>query len=356
MPSEYWIILFLSAAASFAATPWLRRMALRLDITDRPSARKIHARPMPYLGGLAFHIAMTAALGYVFLFAPYMLGVGELRERLLILYSVAALFLLLGVVDDIKPIPASLKLLVQIALSFLLVSSGFGVAQMTSPFGGSLVLGWLGYILSLFWILTIVNAINFIDGLDGLAGGIVFFAALANLLIALHPWQNFVCIISLILMGAVLGFLPYNFSPAKIFMGDAGSLYLGVLLAGSALESNVKSATMSSLSLPVVILSVPLLDAFLTVIRRGRKGRRFFTADREHLHHRLIRLGFSDRQAVLSVYGLCFLLSMSAVFAAQLPNRYSILFLFVFLAAAGWGLAVFNAFERRMIGGEREEE
>ncbi len=349
MPIEYWYILAISFITALVTTPILRRFALYLNITDTPSDRKVHAYPMPYLGGLAFHTSMSAVLFYSFLFAPYIISGGEFLNRLMILYTISTIFLLVGIIDDIHSIPAAAKLFIQLILSSIIVSSGFSITHMSSPFGGTIELGWMGHVISVLWILTIVNAINFIDGLDGLAAGIVFFAALANLLIALNPWQNFVCLTSLILMGATLGFLPYNFSPAKIFMGDAGSLFLGVLLAGSALESNVKSATMMSLSLPLVILSIPLMDTVLTVVRRGRKGRRFFTADREHIHHRLIRLGFSDKQAVLFIYGLCFLLSMSAVLAAQLPNRYSFLFIFVFLAAAAWGLIVFKAFERRVI-------
>src|SRR5690606_30195254 len=150
------------------------------------------------------------------------------------------------------------------------------------------------------------------------------------------------------LMGATLGFLPYNFSPASIFMGDSGSLYLGVLIAGTALASNVKGATVMSLALPLVILSIPLLDTTLTVIRRGRRRQRIFSADREHIHHRLLRIGYTDRQAVLFVYGLCLLLSMSAYLAAQLSNRYAFVFIFVFLAAILMGLLVFNSIEKRL--------
>jgi UDP-GlcNAc:undecaprenyl-phosphate/decaprenyl-phosphate GlcNAc-1-phosphate transferase len=346
MPNEYLIVFLLSAAASLIATPFLRRMALYLNITDRPSSRKIHAQPIPYLGGLAFHLSTTVSFLYLFWFAPYVLDVQISISQLLAFYVVAMGFQLLGIVDDAHPISARKKLLMQTILAILLVRSGFTIEQI----GGAIPLGWLGGAVSVLWILTIVNAINFIDGLDGLAAGVVFFAALANFAIALYPWQNFVCLISLILMGATLGFLPYNFSPAKIFMGDAGSLYLGVLLAGSSLVSNTKGATVMSLSLPLVILSIPLLDTVLAVIRRGQRGMKIFTADREHLHHRLLRLGFTDRQAALSIYGLCFLLSMSAILADQLPEQYRRLFILVFLAAIAWGYMVFTAVEGRVIG------
>ena len=220
---------------------------------------------------------------YLFTRAPHVLDAQIPLPQLRALYLAVTGFLLLGIWDDIRPISPRVKLAVQAALSLLLVGAGFMIEEMTSPFGGKIPLGWLGGVLSVFWILTIVNAINFIDGLDGLAAGVVFFAAVANFLIALHPWQNFICVISLALMGATLGFLPYNFSPARIFMGDAGSLYLGALLAGLSLGSNTKGATALSLSLPLVILSIPLLDTVLTIIRRGRRGFHFFTADREHL-------------------------------------------------------------------------
>ncbi len=350
MPKEYFLVLAISGLTSFLATPWLRRMAIALNITDRPSGRKVHTHPIPYLGGLAFHASTTAALLYVFLFAPYILDVQISLSQLWVLYGVAMGFQLLGVVDDVLNVSPTVKLTIQTVLALILTQGGFLIDEISSPLGGAIPLGWLGWAVSVLWILTIVNAINFIDGLDGLAAGIVFFAALANFVIALHPWQNFVCLISLILMGATVGFLPYNFSPAKIFMGDAGSLYLGAILAGSSLVTNMKGATVMSLSLPLVILSIPLLDTVLTVVRRGKRGMNLFKADREHVHHRLLRLGFTDRQAVLSVYGLCFLLAMSAVLADQLPEQFKLLFMFVFLAAVGWGFMIFSAIERRVIG------
>ncbi len=353
MPYEYVYLFLVGSITSFIATPFFRKLALSLNITDHPSDRKIHRQPVPYLGGLSFHCVFSVGLLFLFLFMPYTLGQTDTLNHLILLYLIATAFLILGIIDDIYSISASIKLVIQSLLCIILVAFGFSITQMTSPFGGIIPLGWFGTIVSFFWILTIVNAINFIDGLDGLAGGVVFFAALANLLISLFEWQNYICLVSLLLMAGVLGFLPFNFSSKKkIFMGDAGSLYLGVWLAGSSLESNVKSSTVMSLSLPLVILSIPLLDALLTIVRRGRKGRHFFKADREHIHHRIIRLGFSDLQAVCFLYGLCFLLSMSAVLAAQLPNRYSFLFIFVFLAAITWGLIVFNAFENRLIGSQ----
>lgn len=350
MPIEYVVIFMVSFAASLAAMPLCRRLALWFDVTDRPSARKVHKEPVPYLGGMAFHAATTAALLYAALGAPYLLAAQDIHFDWLALYFVAFGFHLLGLIDDAANLPASLKMAVQTVLAAILVHHGFTISHMTSPFGGTLPLGWMGSVISVFWILTIVNAINFIDGLDGLAAGVVFFAALANFMIALDPWQHFVCVISLTLMGACLGFLPFNFSPAKIFMGDAGSMYLGVMLAGGSLASNVKGATVMSLALPLVILSIPLIDALLTVLRRGRQGRHLFAADREHIHHRLLRLGFSDRQSVAFLYGLCFLLSMAAVLASKLPPNYAFLFIFVFLAAVAWVYLVFRAFERRVIG------
>lgn len=349
MPYEYWILLGISFLGSWLTTPLFQRLAVRLQITDQPSARKVHTKPVPYLGGMAFLVSMSLGMIYLIWFCPHVLSMQETPTKLFSLFVVACLFQLLGVIDDIHPVKPSIKLLIQAVLSGVLVQQGFLIEQMTSPFGGVIPLGWFGALISVLWILTIVNAINFIDGLDGLAAGVVFFAALANLFIALDPWQNFVCIVSLVLMGATLGFIPYNFSPAKIFMGDAGSLFLGVLIAGSALVSSVKTPTMMSLSLPLVILSLPLIDILLTVIRRGKRGQRFFSADREHLHHRFMRLGFRDREVVLCIYGLCFFLSMSAILAAQLPDRYAFVFVIVYIGWIFWALIVFNALEKRII-------
>ena len=354
MSIEYGILFMISLATAAITTPIFRKIAVKLDITDKPGERKIHNHPVPYLGGFAFHAAMSSGLLYILFSAPYFFDDPQTAHRFLILYLTSAGFLLLGVLDDILFLTPAKKLYTEIVLSIILVRSGFSISQVTSPFGGVIPVGWFGDILSVFWILTIVNAINFIDGLDGLAAGVVFFAALANFLIALAPWQHFICMISLILMGATLGFLPFNFSRNKIFMGDAGSLCLGVLIAGSSLSSNVKGATLMSLSLPLVILAIPLMDTVLTVIRRGRAGIHLFQADREHIHHRLLRLGFSGRQAVGFLYGLCFLLAMAAVLASRLPNQYTLLFIGVFLAAILWGLIVFNAFERRLIQKDKQ--
>ncbi|MDP8245828.1 MAG: MraY family glycosyltransferase [Candidatus Hinthialibacter antarcticus] len=347
MPFEYGTLFLVVMLTGWAATPLCLHLARALDLVDHPAERKVHVQPIPYLGGLAIYAAVAAGCIYVAVWAPHLLYAQSIQPSLLVLFGVATCFHVLGLIDDAVSLSAVLKMTVQIILASVLVSQGFTITQMTSPIGGVLPLGWVGGVLSVIWIITLVNAINFIDGLDGLAAGVVFFAALANFLISLDPWQNFVCITSLMLMGACLGFLPYNFSPAKIFMGDAGSLFLGVMLAGGSLASNVKGATVMSLSLPLVILTIPLIDATLTVIRRGRRGVHLFKADREHIHHRLLRLGLSDRRAVLLLYGLCFLLSMAAVLASKLPPRYTFLFILVFLAAVGWGYFAFHTLERR---------
>ena len=251
MPFEYGTLFLVVLATGWAATPLFRRLAQALGVVDHPAERKVHIQPIPYLGGLAMYAAVVAGCVYVAVWAPHLLYAQSIQASFLALFGVATCFHLLGLIDDAVSLSALLKMVVQIILASVLVSQGFTITQMTSPIGGVVPLGWVGGVLSVIWIITLVNAINFIDGLDGLAAGVVFFAALANFLIALDPWQNFVCVTSLILMGACLGFLPYNFSPAKIFMGDAGSLFLGVMLAGGSLASNVKGATVMSLSLPL---------------------------------------------------------------------------------------------------------
>ncbi|MFH1742547.1 MAG: MraY family glycosyltransferase, partial [bacterium] len=162
------------------------------------------------------------------------------------------------------------------------------------------------------------------------------------------PWQGFVSVVSLILIGSTLGFLPYNLYPAKIFMGDAGSLYLGVLLGASAIESSVKSTTVVSLLVPLVALLLPLMDTGLAVIRRSQRGQHPFAPDREHIHHRLLRLGLSHRQAVLLLHALCLLLAGSAYLSSRLPNHLSVLFLLVLTGAVFWGFWVFSFLERRI--------
>ena len=349
LPQTYWEILALSFIPAFLSTPIWIALARVLGAVDRPMGRKIHPRPIPYLGGLSFHASFAAVLVYVTWRCPFLVESPAWQFKWVMLFVCSTAVLLLGIYDDLRSMTPYTKLTCQILLAFLLVGCGFRFEEVTNPLGGGKIhLSVVGWVLSAFWIVMIANAVNLVDGLDGLAAGVVLIAACSNLAISLSPWQGFVGLVSLVLIGSTLGFLPYNFYPARIFMGDAGSLYLGFLLGASAIESSVKSTTVVSLLFPLVALLLPLLDTGLAVVRRSRRGRHLFTADREHIHHRLLRLGLSHRQAVLSLHGLCLLLAASAYLGSRLPNHLTILFLSVIAGTVMWGFWVFSFLERRI--------
>ncbi len=349
LPAVYWQILAISFLTALLSTPIWMRLARWLGAVDPPDDRKIHDKPVLYLGGLSFHASFAAVLVVVLWRCPYLVESSVWQNKWLALFAGSTLMLVLGIVDDLRCLKPQTKLIGQIVLAFSLVACGFRFEVVTDPLGGGPIhLGALGWVLSVFWIVAIANAVNLVDGLDGLAAGVVLFAACANLAISLSPWQGFVGLISLVLIGATLGFLPYNFYPARVFMGDAGSLYLGTLLGASAIESSVKSTTVVSLLFPLVALLIPLLDTGLAVIRRSRRGQHLFAADREHIHHRLLRLGLSHRQAVLLLHALCLLLAASAYLGSQLPDHLTILYLSVIAGTVIWGFWVFSFLERRI--------
>jgi UDP-GlcNAc:undecaprenyl-phosphate GlcNAc-1-phosphate transferase len=190
---------------------------------------------------------------------------------------------------------------------------GFRVDAIANPFGNAIVLGWLALPFTLLWIVGVINAMNLIDGLDGLAGGVALVAVCTIFLVSLQHGQPLMILFSASLAGAILGFLFYNFNPASIFMGDTGSMFLGFVLATSSIRTNQKASTTVAVLIPIITLGLPILDTLLAMSRRAVRGRPLFRADKEHIHHRLLHLGLTHRQAVLVLYGMCLLLGAIAL-------------------------------------------
>lgn len=298
----------LAFALSAALTPWIRRFALKKGIVDHPSsARKIHRQPVAYLGGLAIFAAFVIT---VMIFLPVTRQLAALLLGCLIL-------VVIGVIDDIRDLPAGVKLIGQFVAAGVALSGGIGITTITNPFGGVIDLsswGRMGFeifgnefhisplanALSLLWMVGLANTVNFLDGLDGLACGISGIAALVmfGLAISDNVSQPAVAMLAIILAGAAFGFLPSNFFPAKIFMGDSGAYFLGLVLAMMSIYSGGKLATAA------LVLGFPILDAIWAAVRRMAKGTSPFKADRQHFHHLLIDAGMSQRQAVLTLYGV----------------------------------------------------
>jgi len=301
---------------SLAITPIIRRLAFRFGAVDCPGDRKVHSCLMPRMGGLAVYLAFTAA----FLFSAD--SVSQPMTGLLI---GGTLIMLLGLVDDIRDVSPRVKLMGQIAAAFVLVAFGIQVDFITNPFGGVIPLTFFGIHwgipLTVLWIVGITNAVNLVDGLDGLAGGL---ASIAAVTLAVVGWTNneiSVVAPAVILGAATLGFLKYNFHPAKIFMGDSGSQFLGFMLAGLSVVGLTKGAAVVSVFVPVLILGIPIFDTLFAIIRRYINNQPIFRADKEHLHHRLLDIGLTHRQTVVIIYGISCMLGASAVFLTYLTSE-----------------------------------
>lgn len=332
---SYLLAFSLAVLLSAAVTPLVRRYALNRQIMAMPDERKVHLKPIPYLGGLAiFGGFVVPAL----IFLP-------LNRRFMALLLGIAILVTVGVVDDIKNLNPFHKLAWQVVAAFVVLSGGIGIVSVNNPFGGTVhlsawrfpvnVYGWHFHIapianaLTVVWIVGLVNAINFLDGLDGLACGVSAIAGLVMFMLSIGPKVNQpeVALLAIIMTGAAIGFLPYNFFPAKIFMGDGGAYFLGLTLALLAIYSGGKLATAS------LVLGFTIFDSVWAVARRLYHRTSPFKPDKGHLHHLLLEAGFSQRRAVLTLYALALLFGTVAVFSGSFGKLVSMVALFIILSA-----------------------
>ncbi|MBR5342703.1 MAG: undecaprenyl/decaprenyl-phosphate alpha-N-acetylglucosaminyl 1-phosphate transferase [Oscillospiraceae bacterium] len=299
--------LFAAGALCHLFTPPVRQLALRLGAVDRPGGRRVNRRPVPRMGGLALSAAFLAA-------APLFCAADG---PLLGLLCGALLIAALGAADDLLDLRPGLKLLGQLAAAAPALKGGIVLRSVSLPSGESLALPpALAAGLTLLWLVACTNAVNLIDGLDGLAVGVSALGSLSMLLVALSLSAPAVAVLLAALTGACLGFLPYNRSPAQIFMGDAGSQFLGFALGALSVMGLLKFHALVSFFVPLLALSVPLADTLFAVLRRLRRGQSPFRADRGHIHHRLLDLGLSQKQAVAVLYGASSLQGLTAVLLA----------------------------------------
>jgi UDP-GlcNAc:undecaprenyl-phosphate GlcNAc-1-phosphate transferase len=302
--------LFVAAASlCVIITPVVRAAAVQLGAIDRGGSRHVHRGGVPRLGGVALLIAGAGAL---LLAQAVGIGVLDLLTaygwRLEWLAAGALVIVVLGSVDDLRGVGPLAKLAWQTLAAVIAVWGGFGFAALTNPFGDGVVwLGALGGLLSVIWILVVTNAFNLIDGLDGLAAGTGLIAAVTLFLVALAEGRPDAAAMAALLAGLLTGFLRFNFAPASIFLGDAGSLLLGYVLAVLSIQSLQKGPTAVVILVPILTLGLPILEAAVTIARRWLVAgiASIFRADREHIHHRLLALGMTDRRAVLLLYGVC---------------------------------------------------
>ena len=300
----------MAAGMGLILTPLCRLLAFRIGAVDSPEARKIHQSPMPRLGGLAIYLGFSPAFWFLAKGSPSLWG----------LWLGGTLIFLVGLVDDIKNLHPLAKLMGQVLAALVAVAWGVKVEFLTNPFDGLFVLGNLAIPVTLFWIVGITNALNLIDGLDGLAAGTAAIAGITIGIIAALRGEVLVAGLALSLAASSLGFLPYNFHPARIFMGDCGSMFLGYNLAVLAILGLTKGATVVSLFIPIVVLGLPIMDTLMAIFRRFLNKRPIFSPDRGHIHHKLLDQGLDQRQAVGIIYLVNACLGGSAIILSRLTT------------------------------------
>jgi UDP-GlcNAc:undecaprenyl-phosphate/decaprenyl-phosphate GlcNAc-1-phosphate transferase len=322
-----YVSLIVAFVAAILLTPLVKRLAFRLGAVDAPNYRKVHARIMPRLGGLAIYLA-------------FMIGILLLKfvtnfqsDYLYAILIAATIIIITGIIDDMREISAKAKLLGQIVAACIVVFvGGIQIDNINLPFGGELEFGWLGIPFTIVWIVGITNAINLIDGLDGLAAGVSTIALMTLAVMAMIMGNGIVIAMAAILAAATIGFLFFNFHPAKIFMGDTGALFLGFMISVLALLG-FKNVAVISFVIPVIMLGVPISDTFFAIVRRLRSGKKWSDPDKSHLHHRLLDLGFSHRQTVLIIYAMASMFGLAAVIFSMAKIWGAILLIAVILVA-----------------------
>ncbi len=300
---------------TLATTPVVRRFAYKIGAVDVPrDKRRVHKKPTPRIGGLAIIFGfMVAALCFN----------DDWSKDMISIFAGAGILALLGVIDDCRALDAKLKFVVQIVAALVVVVWGnlriefVSNPNLFSDQGHVMLPYWLSVSVTVIWIVFITNAVNFIDGLDGLAAGVSAIMSMSLVFIAISYHEYSIAILGLAIMGSCFGFLPFNFNPAKIFMGDTGSTFLGFMLSVLSIKGMFKSYAVISFAVPLLILGLPLFDALFAMIRRILSGKSPMVADRGHLHHRLYDMGFSQKQTVFILYAISGVLGIAAILLAE---------------------------------------
>ena len=309
--------LLIAAVLAAALTPIVRALGRRWGLVDVPGARKIHTVEVPRIGGVG--VTLAAVLSLAVVTALGWVSVADVAGWLPALLGVVIVFGV-GFRDDLKPVRPLVKLAFQVLAAVVAVSMGVRIDHFTL-FGTTHLLGWLGVPLTLLWIVGITNAFNLMDGLDGLATGLAIIAAATCATVSISRGDSQGGLLLAALLGALCGFLPYNFNPATIFLGDSGSLVVGHVLAVTAINGWQKGATALAVAVPLLIFALPISETLLSIVRRTRGAgiRHVFSADQAHIHYRLLGLGLSHRNAVLLLYTVSLALALLALATMRIP-------------------------------------
>jgi UDP-GlcNAc:undecaprenyl-phosphate GlcNAc-1-phosphate transferase len=306
-----------SLLLSFILTRYVRDVAtLRGWVSKPANDRHLHRTPLPRFGGVAIFLSFLLVSVFALLLSRFYIHLhfAFSRGSLLTILSAGFLVFLLGVYDDVRAAGPYLKFSVETVAAVMLYAGNLRILNLPVLFGHHQFSALVGLPLTIVWVLAITNAFNLIDGLDGLAAGSALFSTIVVFVVALLSHSSLVSLLTLALAGAILGFLRFNFNPATIFLGDCGSLFIGFMLSALALLGAQKSPTIIAVAIPVVSFGLPILETTLSVIRRFISGRPVFTADREHIHHKLLQLGFSHRQVVITLYAVSALFALLSLF------------------------------------------
>ncbi len=320
---------FLAFLASFFLTPFVGKVAHRLDIVDRPSERKVHTTPIPRIGGVAIFLAFFFPLALLFFNERMFDQLVGADFRVWYYVLGAVLIFALGLWDDICRLPPSVKFAGQVLVASLVYYGGIRIQIVSLPFFNAVDLGILSLPVTVFWFVLVINAMNLADGLDGLAAGISLFVSLTMLVICLTNGHTLEALGFAALSGSLFAFLRYNFNPASIFMGDCGSYFLGYTLAALSILGSIKGQVATAMLIPVIALGIPLIDTLWAPLRRFILGRGMFSPDTGHLHHRLVRLGYSHRRAVLFIYACTVALGFVAIIMIHTKDETAALILLV---------------------------
>ena len=288
---------------SLFLTPIVKRISLATGVYDKPNDRKIHPEPIPSMGGVAIYLSFVLAI-------LFMTNVDRIFQGIL---CGGTIIVVLGILDDMRGINPYVKLGGQVVAASVTVAFGTSIEFITNPFGGLIFFGYLSIPVTILWIVGIINAVNLIDGMDGLAAGVSSISATTLFIVALITGEWVSAFLAVALVGSALGFLKYNFNPAKIFMGDTGSMFLGYVLAAASVVGVLKSATTVALAVPILALGIPIYDTSSAILRRVKQKKHIFSADNGHLHHRLLMSGLSQKHTVLTIYYASALLGICAL-------------------------------------------
>lgn len=326
MQSAHIIGFVIAFLLALIIVPTVRRICLKKGIVDIPNERKVHKNPIPRLGGVA--IWLCTILTFIILVLinwnyPYGNGLSGILVG-------GSIMFLLGLVDDLYDLSPKFKLVVQVGAALVAFLLGVKIEVLCNPFGGTFHLGLLSLPVTVIWLVGISNAMNFIDGVDGLAGGVSTICAITLAVVAIYTNQPISAVLASILAGSMMGFLVFNFNPARIFMGDSGALFAGFALAGLSVTGVLKSLTVTIL-LPLLILAVPIIDISYSVIRRLLEGSNLMKADANHIHHKLLKAGLSHNRTAAALYLVCAAAGSIATIMVGAQRVYLSILLVVFL-------------------------